>query len=267
MTKLQTVVVTIASIGLLVGGLMLIKIAYNYKVAVSEYSDISDKYTKEHDESLEVAPEEEIEPVKELARNYNRDDFPDISVDFENLMSVNPNTVGWLYVGATDISYPIVQGTDNEEYLHVTFEGTKNASGSIFMDWDVNKDLTSCNTFIYGHNMKNMSMFGSLKKILWDDSLRVKNPYIYIFLPGYIYRYEIFSYYLDSVDSKMYYICDTKEEYTTYINTALSMSQVDCQVNASDEENIVTLVTCSGTGSNKKRMFVHGTFVDRYIFE
>lgn len=267
MSKLQIIVVTIASIGLLVGGLMLIKVAYDYKVAVSEYSDISEKYTSGTDASVEIAPEEEIEPVKELTRNYNREDFPDISVDFESLKSVNPNTVGWLYVGATDISYPIVQGTDNEEYLHVTFEGTNNAAGSIFMDYEVNKDLTSYNTFIYGHNMKNMSMFGSLKKILWDDSLRVNNPYIYVFLPGYIYRYEIFSYYLDSVDSKMYWTCDSKEEYTTYINTALSMSQVDCGVEATDDENIVTLVTCSGTGSNKKRMFLHGTFIDRYIFE
>ena len=112
--------------------------------------------------------------------------------------------------------------------------------------------------------MKNGSMFGSLKKLLKDETLYDSDPYIYVYLPGYIYRYKIFSYYKDKPDSKMYWTADTLQEYRQYIRDALSLSVRDLGVETSEENNMVTLVTCSGSGAGKMRFFVHGEFIDRY---
>lgn len=269
MSKGQAVIIIVAICGILVAGIMLIKTGYEYKLAKDEYAELN-QYTTSASEGMAgfttVMPEAETEEeIKKLARNYKREDFPDLEVDFEGLMKKNTDVVAWLYVGAVGISYPVVQGEDNEYYLHHTLENNTNSSGAIFMDWEVKKDLSSWNTFFYGHNMKNGSMFGTLKKFIKEEGTFEKDPYIYVFIPGYIYRYKIFSFYLDSPDSKMYWTCDSLKEYRQYIRDALDKSIQDCLTPTSEEENMITLVTCSGSGSSKQRFFVHGEFIDRYV--
>lgn len=275
MTKIEKIIVIVASIVAVVAIVMVFKTARAYKVAGNEYESLQ-QYASEEVQNTETAEQaeqvNETEPVeqeekeqkKELATNDNREDFPEMEVDFAALRAKNPDTVGWLYVGSCGISYPIVQGEDNDYYMHHTFENTANASGAIIMDYRDNKYMKDWNTFIYGHNMKNGSMFGSLKKLLKDDTLYEQDPYIYVYLPGYIYRYKIFSYYKDKPDSKMYWTADTLQEYRQYIRDALSLSVRDCGVETSEDNNMVTLVTCSGSGEGKMRFFVHGEFIDRY---
>ena len=84
------------------------------------------------------------------------------SVDFDALQKQNPDCIGWIYFENMDISYPIMQGEDNEFYLKHTFEKTSLAAASIFMDYQNASDFSDMNTFIFGHNMKNNSMFGLL---------------------------------------------------------------------------------------------------------
>lgn len=277
MNKLQIILLTVACGMIFVCGFMLFKTAREYKVAENEYTDLQ-KYTTPvstlpqnsvvdvEEQSTEIVNSDE-EYVDPLPRNYNRSDFPEIEVDFDGLSQVNPDVVAWLYVGGPEISYPVVQAEDNEYYLHNTFENKKNSSGAIFMDWEVKTDLSSWNTFIYGHNMKNGSMFGHLKDFIRNAKTYEKDPYIFIFTRDGIYRYEIFSYYLDATDSKMYYTCDNFKEYRAYLREATKLSVKECNAKASDDKNIVTLVTCSGSGSAKQRFFVHGVFVDRYLYE
>lgn len=270
---------------------MLGKSVVEYRQADDEYSNlsqyVSQNTVKENDESDDsnVVPKGsteipspidatkeikektvKVENKKELKQNFNRDDFPDIEVDFKELSKINPSLVAWLYVEGAQINYPVVQGADNEFYLHHTFEMKKNSAGCVFMDYEVNEDLTSWNTFIYGHNMKNGTMFGHLKNFINNGANYEKYPYIYIFRPDGIYRYEIFSYYLDKTDSKMYYTCDTFDEYRAYLREATKLSVKECDIKAKADDNIVTLVTCSGSGVNKKRFFVHGVFLDRYLY-
>lgn len=272
MSKLEKVIIVIASLAALTAAFMIFKTARDYKAASDEYDSLR-QYASEEVSATETAEKvsdikpielEEAEERKELKSNENREDFPEMEVDFKALREKNPDTVGWLYVGSCGISYPIVQGEDNDYYMHHTFEGTVNSSGAIIMDYRDDKYLKDWNTFIYGHNMKNGSMFGSLKKLLNDETLYDSDPYIYVYLPGYIYRYKIFSYYKDKPDSKMYWTADTLQEYRQYIRDALSLSVRDLGVEASEENNMVTLVTCSGSGAGKMRFFVHGEFIDRY---
>ena len=272
MSKLEKVIIVIASLAALTAAFMIFKTARDYKAASDEYDSLR-QYASEEVSATETAEKvsdvkpielEEAEERKELKSNENREDFPEMEVDFKALREKNPDTVGWLYVGSCGISYPIVQGEDNDYYMNHTFEGTVNSSGAIIMDYRDDKYLKDWNTFIYGHNMKNGSMFGSLKKLLKDETLYDSDPYIYVYLPGYIYRYKIFSYYKDKPDSKMYWTADTLQEYRQYIRDALSLSVRDLGVETSEENNMVTLVTCSGSGAGKMRFFVHGEFIDRY---
>lgn len=272
MSKLEKVIIVIASLAALTAAFMIFKTARDYKAASDEYDSLR-QYASEEVSTTDTAEKvsdikpielEEAEERKELKSNENREDFPEMEVDFKALREKNPDTVGWLYVGSCGISYPIVQGEDNDYYMNHTFEGTVNSSGAIIMDYRDDKYLKDWNTFIYGHNMKNGSMFGSLKKLLNDETLYDTDPYIYVYLPGYIYRYKIFSYYKDKPDSKMYWTADTLQEYRQYIRDALSLSVRDLGVETSEENNMVTLVTCSGSGAGKMRFFVHGEFIDRY---
>lgn len=279
MSKVQKICLVIACAMIVLCGVMLFVTAREYKVAENEYDDLQKFVSKVSTASLseggiaQAAVEttetvmNEVEEVDPLPRNYNRSDFPDIEIDFDGLREINPETVAWLYVGGPEISYPVVQGKDNDYYLHNTFENKKNSSGSIFMDWEVKPDLSSWNTFIYGHNMKNGSMFGHLKDFIRNANTYDKDKYIYVFVPEGIYRYEIFSYYLDKTDSKMYYTCDNFKEYRAYLREATRLSVRECEAKAPDDRNIVTLVTCSGSGAAKQRFFVHGTFIDRYLYE
>jgi len=281
MKTVEKIIIIVASLSAVAAICGLLYTAFNYKQAEKEYDSLK-QYATNGDSSVGETAAEQVNGVspiipegetsvdevkKELARNYNREDFPDIEVDFASLRKKNQDTVAWLYVGSCGISYPVVQGEDNDYYMHITFEGNKNSSGSIIMDYRDDKYMRDWNTFIYGHNMKNGSMFGSLKKLLKDETLVENDPYIYIFLPGYIYRYEIFSYYKDKPDSKMYWTPDTLQEYRQYIRDAKELSFVDRGVETTEDNNMVTLVTCSGSGEGKMRFFVHGEFVDRYKIE
>lgn len=265
----EKIVIGVAAVLVVVAFVMLLRTLRNYKIAGDEYEDLQ-QYTVTASEAetvnsiTPIIPEEETDDKKPLLENKNREDFPDIEVDFEGLRKKNQDFVAWLYVGSCGISYPVVQGEDNDYYMHHTFENTNNNSGAIIMDYRDNKYLKDWNTFIYGHNMKNGSMFGSLKKLIKDETLYDQDPYIYVFMPGYIYRYKIFSYYKDAPDSKMYWTPDTLQEYRQYIRDAKEKSVRECNVETSEDNNMITLVTCSGTGEGKQRFFVHGEFIDRY---
>ena len=279
----EKIIIGVAATVAVVAGFVLLKKTVDYNRAEAEYSNLTQYASAGNAEDVnqsstlpnaglvagleEADNAEEVEEVHELARNYNRADFPDISVDFKALKEINSDCVAWLYVDGAQINYPVVQGEDNEYYLHNTFEKQKNSAGCVFMDWEVDEELSSWNTFIYGHNMKNGTMFGHLKNFINNPNVYDKDPYIYVFRPEGIYRYEIFSYYLDPTDSEMYYTCDNFREYRAYLRNATAKSVRECTAKATPEENIVTLVTCSGSGSNKQRFFVHGVFKDRYLYE
>ena len=78
-------------------------------------------------------------------------------IDFESLDAVNSDIIGWIRIGALDISYPVAQSEDNDYYLHRTFEKKDNFAGCIFVDFHNSSQFTDPNTIVYGHNMKDGS--------------------------------------------------------------------------------------------------------------
>ena len=102
------------------------------------------------------------------------EDYQEEGINFDALFAINPRTVGWITLPDSTISYPIVQGNDNRHYLHHTFGGRRNASGAIFLDYRDPSDFSG-RAKIYGHNMRDGSMFSTLRA--WEgDTFIIHTP-------------------------------------------------------------------------------------------
>lgn len=210
-------------------------------------------------EKIESARKKEAEEngtVRSLPEMYN-------PVDFDELQAINPEVIGWIRVGATGISYPVAQADNNEFYLHHTFKKEAVFSGCIFENADNSRFFTDQNTIIYGHNMKDGSMFASLRKF-WEDKDAIGNPYFWVFTPDFIYQYRIFS---CSIVSKMgdpYRTRFLTEDYAAFLQTMQNASEVDTgNVPLTTDDRIVTLSTC--TGNDATRRIVQGKLQQVYI--
>ena len=160
------------------------------------------------------------------------------------------------------VSYPVVKGTDNDQYLHMTYEKNYNFAGTIFIDYENKADFSDCNTLVYGHNMKNGTMFGQLKNFSKDDSAYNKSKYFWIFTPEKTYRYEIISAYTTAVNSDTYTLFKGPgQEFVDYMNKIVSYSDVKTTPGELGvDDKIVTLSTC--TGNESTRYVVQGKRVD-----
>ena len=176
-----------------------------------------------------------------------------LTVDFASLQAINPDVKGWLYIEALDISYPIVKGEDNEEYLHTTYEGNSNYAGSIFVDYQNNDNFSDCNTIVYGHNMKNQSMFGKLKQFKEQEKYK-DSVYFWILTPEGDYRYQAFSaFYTDAISDAYTLFSGPGESFTQYQADMAARSEVPLEVPAMDQNSkIVTLSTCAARDSSRR---------------
>lgn len=169
-----------------------------------------------------------------------------ISVDFEKLRERNPDVRGWIYIESIDLSYPVMQGTDNEYYLKHTWDGEEVFSASIFMDYRNAPDFGDYNTILYGHNMKDGSMFHKIQYCM-DGEYYARSPYIWILTPEGDFRYEIFSEYDTRYDSDTYTVFGTAgESLEKYIRKMQGQSLWKSGVELGGAEHILTLSTCNG---------------------
>ncbi|MCD7716665.1 MAG: class B sortase [Lachnospiraceae bacterium] len=183
-------------------------------------------------------------------------------VDFESLQEINSDIVGWIKIRALDLSYPVVQGEDNDYYLHRSFEQEDLFAGCLFMHYENESDFSDQNTIIYGHNMKNGSMFGSLKKFR-DEEVYKTSKYFWIYTEDVIYMYRIFSARVVNKVGQPYQIVFTDEEFEEFLTTAMEESEVDnTNVTVSTDDKVVTLSTC--TGDSSTRFVVQGKLTQMY---
>ena len=180
-----------------------------------------------------------------------------LKIDFEELRRQNPDIKAWIQIPALDISYPVMQGEDNSYYLHHLPDRQKNKNGSIFIDCHNEPDFSDPNTIIYGHNMKNGSMFGKLDKYK-DKTLFEVYPLFYIYLPGKVLEYRIISAYAGKAGSTAYtYQFPETEDFQNFIAKIISRSDYDTETEVTAEDHIVTLSTCVNTDRNY-RYLIHG---------
>ena len=188
----------------------------------------------------------------------------EINVDFEALQVKNTDTIGWIYFENLDISYPIVQGEDNEYYLSHTFQKEENKCGSIFMEAQNAADFSDNNTFIYGHNMKDKTMFAKLNQFQQEETYQ-NNPDFLIYTPDKILRYQIFSCYPAELNWDSFtYQFENQEKYASWQKTVIERSLYEITWKPSANQKTVTLMTCTPMGENY-RFLVHAGLVEEKV--
>ncbi len=262
---------TVLFISMIVFGGLFLRDFLEYRAAEDEYASLQDhiviseepkkeapKKEKVSEEEFDDEPEEE--PVDLL--------HPHFQIDYGALSGVNADFTAVLHVPALSITYPVVKSKDNEEYLHRTFEGKANFAGSIFLDANAKGSYDHKNTFIFGHNMKNGTMFGKLKYFLRDDQLANSNPYVFLCRPEGITRYRIFSYYLTTVESPIYNDFEGDKGYDQYLSLIQRLSSYrnypKDSIDFSQRPDIITLSTCSGPSGGNQRFIVQAALEEVY---
>ena len=191
-----------------------------------------------------VNNEIKIEEVKDGKRD----------IDFEFLKSINSDTVGYIMISGLDINYPVVKTDDNNFYLSHSFDKSKNVGGWIFMDYRNSSSIfDDKNTIIYGHNMKDGSMFGKLRQLKNSDI-----DTIYYYDKESKLTFKIISMY--EIEEESYYITTNMDdsEYLEFLNTIKGRSIKKIDYNPSLEDKIITLSTCT---NNTKRFVVHAALL------
>lgn len=203
----------------------------DYQQAEELYNDVQVQYVSPVTKSS--TPEQDESTEEEL-----------ISVDFDGLLSSNADVVGWLYAPDTNINYPVVQAKDNETYLHKGLNGKYLRSGTLFADYRNNSPMEDCNYIVYGHSMKNGSMFGMLlhyKKQSYYD----KHPVWYYLTPEQNYRVELFAGRVVKTNHLIYQMDIDEAEFADYLQECISNSTFESDVEIDDSDAIITLSTCS----------------------
>ena len=238
----------------------LASIYLEYKAGTDEYDELQQFVLAELPEPGEreetPVPGEEApeESVGEEDEGQEEDSLQRVA--FAELKEINSNIIGWIQIPGTKISYPVMQGSDDAYYLNHTFRDKVNSAGSIFMETLNAADFTDYHTIIYGHNMKNGSMFGGLSAYQSPTYL-VSHPCIYIDVEGGLLQYEIFSCYETTADSDSYTIGFAPDEvYAEYLDLIKGRSLYDTGVSVSIEDQVLTLSTCTRSGK-ENRFVVH----------
>lgn len=219
-------VITVCLIGIiLVSGYKIGKTMWEYQVAKSAYTNISEKTAK-------------VDPKQ----------FTGV-VDWKALKNVNPDVQGWLYQKGTVINYPVVQGTDNDTYLHTRFDKQWSGGGTLFVDCRMEKDFKGFNSIIYGHHMKDGSMFRSIRGYTKEDGYYDKHKTLELATPHGNYHLVVFSAFITkATDEDTYKMTYDEAEKQAYIDRAWERSELPItrdSVDVTKNDRLVTLSTCA----------------------
>lgn len=202
-------------------GYNLAKILLDYQKIDNEYGDLRDTYVERVD---------------------TKDKNSYMVVAWDQLLKKNKDVVAWIDIPDTNINYPVLHGETNETYIRHTIDKKYSIAGSIFVDSNNQKPFVDLNTVIYGHNMKNASMFSDINKYLESD-YGAKHPYVYVYLPdGTVSKYKIVSAHNIDGYSELYNTAVT--DLTTYYPKMLEGNTLNVEF-AQDGKPMIMLSTCA----------------------
>ena len=249
-------------------------IYYGYAKGQNEYKILQEEYTWPAGEAKDFADKSAPTPEE---KNKKENDMPEktvwkpltvplpedaperIQVDWASLKEKNDDLVAWILIPALSISYPVLQGEDNDYYLHRDLNRDYLFAGSIFMDEYNTPSLYNYNTIIYGHNMRDGSMFAALKEFTNKETYE-KCRYFWLLTPDGDYLYEICSVHQAASGSETFTVrFENYEHYRKWQEKMLSISDITTGAALEYQDRIVTLSTC--TENSSIRMTVQGKLV------
>ena len=275
MKKLKTFAVSVitASLGLLIycGGFYIKSYEQNLtaKQGYEEIADIAatsdgEKVPKREKKDGSSSKEKSKSERKRNKRNQKDTDKEDkiresFGISWENLRKINSQVAAWITIPGADISYPVVQGTDDEYYLKHNFKKEEDLFGCIFLEHNNKKDLTGSHSIIYGHNMEGNMMFANLNRYEQPEFLQLC-PDIEILTPERKFLYRIFSVEQASSCSPAFeYGYELSSgAYKRQLSVLKNNSMYDTGIEPDETERMVTLITCNSHLDKEIRMAVHG---------
>lgn len=236
--KIRNVLIAILTVIIGVSAFNIIKTTRDYKTADKANTDLQERFVQEVEPSTEPVAEEDAVQMP-------------ISIDFDALKQENSDIVGWLYCPDTPINYPVVKGKDNNQYLRADLNGKYLVSGTIFTDYRNGEVGEDPNYIVYGHNMKNSTMFGTLVKYK-EQSYYDAHPILYFLTPESNYIIELCAGAVVKRDSDIYRT--TPQEGT--VPDIIAKSTFNSKVEITAEDSIITLSTCSYEFNNARYVVI-----------
>ena len=234
-------------------GFMLVQEINEYRESAAAYDGLT---------NLVELPEQDGTPKHTAdesagAETSGESHFPALpSVDFDALQENGPDIIAWLTVPDTPVNYPVTQAKDNDYYLHHLYDGTYNKAGCLFADYENKKDFTDKNTIIYGHNMRDGSMFASLNEYK-EQSHYDGHPQMYLVTPEGGYLCDIFAAFeakpKESGTDTSPWRMEWKDDgaYTTWLSAMADRSVVETDVTVTSSDKVLTLSTCTPGGASR----------------
>jgi len=246
---LLTALVIILLLTALISGWKIYSIQRGYHDAADRYDSLSGVVSsvigRDSQETVSAAPDSDASDGVIVVGSDEPADRSPISIDFGALAQRSDDVIGWLYLPETAINYPVVQGYDNDYYLDHFLDGSPNVGGSLFADYTCPDDFSGQNTIIYGHNMRDGSMF-ALVDDYSEQEFYDAHPVMYLNTPQQNYRVDFFAGFTTDPESFVYVTAfATEGDFAAYLNTVRLYSDFASPVEVSGTDRIITLSTCT----------------------
>ena len=197
-----------------------------------ELRELSRQQETMEETQQEIVIEEETEPPYESP------------IDFSALREINPDIVAWVEIPGTRIDYPVVQADNNETYLHRSFEGEESSAGAIYLDCDSDSDFMGKHSILYGHHMKNGSMFAEIVKFK-EKTFFQEHREVILYLPDReLHLKTIAALYGDASGEKRRTVFSDQESFNRYVDEMTKNCSFR-ELPEGDCEGLYSFVTCS----------------------
>lgn len=251
----RKIIIGVLVVIIIISGAGMLKEYLDGKKAEDEYKKLASMVQTTEESTTAAEPETETEPETEETTAYES------PIDFDALLKINPDTIGWINIPDTNIDYPIVwRNGDNDTYLSTDFEGNSSKAGAVYLDMDSTPDFTGHNNLLYGHNMKNGSMFKDVVKYKDKDYFKA-HQYFQIYTPDRTIHLKAVSCYYDKAEPIVRKTrFKTRQSYNAFLKEMITPCEF-AEMPDVDIDSLFVLVTCSYEVDDA-RTFVFAVEVD-----
>lgn len=276
-SKIWLILSIIFVIAALAGGVLFFIQSKNREKAASDYGELQEAVNEPKQEKTEETKKEESQEEEKVQKEPEKDvlaergiQVPEKNLDWAALKEENSDIYAWITVPGTTVDYPVVQHpSDNSFYLDHNLDGSQGYPGCIYSEDYNKKDFTDPHTVLYGHNLKDKSMFSTLHNFA-DASVFAQPHYAFLYTKEHVFVYELFAAYefpaihlLDNYDLENTYV------YSQYIKDIFNIDQMDTrvanirkEVKVTEEDRILTLSTCTTDHDAGIRFLVVGVLLN-----
>lgn len=267
---MKKLILLVLLIIIVVSGRQLVEIFSNYQITTTYYETIQETYRTVVEPNITISPTKEEpnvtpSPTKKATSKRSKTQKsdkvrahttklkPPITVDFPALKAVNSDVIGWLYSEGTPIDYPVLHSSNNNKYIHKLLNGEYSVNGSIFLDSRCKSNFKNDNSILYGHHMRNGSMFASLNNYKTQDYYN-EHSQLWLLTPKRSYLLLPFSAMVVSTNS-LYYKTDIQDKQV-FIDKAINNSFFIPNTIPNVADRFITLSTCDYTFDNARLIVV-----------